>query len=51
MKQKKPVVNEKVHLNKGFANINYFMKINEDNPESIFFLLALKYGRRQQLWI
>ena len=30
---------EKVHLNKGFANINYFRKITKDNQESIIFPL------------
>ena len=34
------MLDEKVHLNKGFANINYFRKITEDNQESIIFPLT-----------
>ena len=33
-------IHEKVHINKGFVNINYFRKINEDNQESIIFPLT-----------
>ena len=45
---------EKVHINKGFANINYFRKITEDNQESIIFPLSFfefENVERWQLWI
>ena len=34
------MLDEKVHLNKGFANKNYFRKITEDNQGSIIFPLT-----------
>ena len=38
MKQKKSLIlDEKVHLNKSLANLNYFRKIIENNQESIIF--------------
>ena len=38
--EKNILIYEKVHLNKGFTNINYFRKITEDNQESIIFPLS-----------